>query len=537
MATKDHSIARACTVLLLGAGIHHGAQAQTEPTAAEHVAAAEAQAEASAAQTSSVVIALIQMLIKEGVISVDKAQEMLDQAEHDAAIARQRASAPPPATVRVPYVPETVKNQMREELRGEITEQAKAERWGVPGTLPEWIDRIEWGGDIRLRAHGDYFGTNFPYFPDAQAINDKGGVNNADGFPFINSTEDRQRLRYRTRLNLKAAVTPGVKVGITLAAGEDNGPVSTNKTFGDYLRKDPVWLDRAYIEATPLKGLTFTGGRMPNPFFSTDLVWDADLNFEGLALNGKYSFGGEPGATSLFATAGVFPLLESSRNSDRWLYAGQLGGSAAVGSGSVKLGAAWYEYDNVQSLKNPADGSKLNDYSKPPLLAQGNSIFNMRTDGLTTLAGLASDFRLLNVTGQAEFPINPAMVVRVTADYVQNMAMDADEIDRLRGEAGVKPGDTGWQARLFVGHKKIAARNSWDASATYRHLQTDAVLDVFTDSDFGAYGGTDLEGYILEGNYAVADNTWLSLKWLSADSIERAPFSSDVVLFDLNARF
>jgi hypothetical protein len=524
-------------MLLLGAGIHQGAQAQTEPTAAENVAAAEAHAEASAAQTSSVVIALIQMLIKEGVISVEKAQEMLDQAEHDAAIARQRATAPPPSTVRVPYVPETVKNQIREELRSEITEQAKTERWGVPGTLPGWIDRIEIGGDIRLRAHGDYFGNNFPFFPDAQAINEEGGVDNADGFPFINSTDDRKRLRYRTRLHLKAGVSPGIKVGISLASGEDSGPVSTNKTFGDYQSKDPVWLDRAYIEATPVKGLVFTGGRMPNPFFSTDLVWDSDINFEGLAFNGKYDIGEGSSANSLFATAGVFPLLESSRNSDRWLYAGQIGGTVAAGSGSLKLGAAWYEYDNVQSSKNPADGSRLNDYTKPPLLAQGNSIFNMRTDGLTTLAGLASDFRLLNITGQAEFPINPTMVVRISADYVQNMAMDAAEIDDLRGEPGVKPGDTGWQARMFVGHKKIAARSSWDFSAAYRRLETDAVLDVFADSDFGAYGGTDLEGYVIEGNYAVAENTWFSLKWLSADSIERAPFSTDVVLFDLNARF
>ena len=48
---------------------------------------------------------------------------------------------------------------------------------------------------------------------------------------------------------------------------------------------------------------------------------------------------------------------------------------------------------------------------------------------------------------------------------------------------------------------------------------------------------TDLKGYAIEASYGLTRNTWLSLEWDSADAIDRPPFSTDVVLFDVNARF
>jgi hypothetical protein len=540
MKKREQTLAGALG-LLMSAGLVPAAMAQepaAEATGAEKVESAQANAAASAAQTSAVTIALIQLMIKEGLISLDKAQALLDAAEREAASARSRMQPAASGTVRVPYVPESVKNQMREEVRKEIAEQAKAERWVAPGSVPAWVDRVEWSGDFRLRYHGDNLdGNNFPLLPDVQAINDDGGVTNAEGFPLVNTTQDRQRLRYRGRLNLAAKINPAVKVGFSLASGEDNGPVSTNKTFGDYLRKDAVWLDRAFIQARLMPGLELVGGRMANPFYSTELVWDTDLNPEGVALKGSLPLGDQDGGNSLFATAGAFPLQEFSRYSDRWLYAGQLGGNFRLGEANARIGLAYYDFQDVQSEKNAPDGSRLKDYTRPALLNQGNSVFNMRTDGLTTLAGLASEFRLVNVTAQVELPLEGGKVVRLTGDYVQNLGFDQDEINALRGEAGIQGGDTGWQVKVSGGDAKLAQRHDWDLALSFRRIESDAVLDVFNDSDFGVYGGTDLEGLVLEGNYGVSENTWVGLKWLSADAISRPPFASDVLLLDLNARF
>jgi Putative porin len=48
-------------------------------------------------------------------------------------------------------------------------------------------------------------------------------------------------------------------------------------------------------------GITLTGGRFANPFLTTSLVWDDDINVEGLAEQWKHTFtfgGGEPPASA-----------------------------------------------------------------------------------------------------------------------------------------------------------------------------------------------------------------------------------------------
>jgi hypothetical protein len=272
---------------------------------------------------------------------------------------------------------------------------------------------------------------------------------------------------------------------------------------------------------------------MANPFFSTDLVWDTDLRMEGVAAQFRQPFG----PATVFLNGGAFPLRELDVESDSWLYAGQLGSKLTFGNLEFTLAGAYYDFDNVQSKLNPPDGSRLNDFTRPPILGPGNSVFNMRTDGLTTLAGLASKFELMNITADVAYRFGDGKAVRFTGDYVRNRALDTAEIDRLRGEPGVPAGDTGWQARIQVGDVRIADRHDWSFAATYRKLETDAVLAAFTDSDFGVYGGTDLKGYAVEASYGLTRNTWLTLEWDSADSIDRPPFSTDVVLLDVNARF
>jgi hypothetical protein len=41
----------------------------------------------------------------------------------------------------------------------------------------------------------------------------------------------------------------------------------------------------------------------------------------------------------------------------------------------------------------------------------------------------------------------------------------------------------------------------------------------------------------LEGALGVADNTYVSLRWLSSQVVSGPPYGNDVVLLDLNASF
>ena len=88
----------------------------------------------------------------------------------------------------------------------------------------------------------------------------------------INTTEDRQRFRLRARLGLAAKITDYVSAGFRITTGNLTDPVSTNQTLGTDFNKYTLVLDQAFIKAQPWEWLSVSGGRIPNPFFSTDLA-------------------------------------------------------------------------------------------------------------------------------------------------------------------------------------------------------------------------------------------------------------------------
>ena len=82
----------------------------------------------------------------------------------------------------------------------------------------------------------------------------------------------------------------------------------------------------------------------------------------------------------------------------------------------------------------------------------------------------------------------------------------------------------------------LTKRGNWQVYAAYKHLERDAVLDAFTDSDFHL-GGTDAKGWLLGGSYALMENAWVNARWLSSDEIDGPPLGIDVLQFDFYARF
>ena len=473
-------------------------------------------------------INLIYALVEKGVLTQDAAQGLVKQAE-DAA--RKKVAANQGANdkvVRVPYIPETVKNEIRDQVKQEVVAQAKAERWGDANAVPGWVERMHWEGDIRMRYQQDSYakGNAPPTFIDqyyGQATDTTG-----------NTTDSHTRLRLRARLGLTAKISDNVSAGVRLATGSNNAPISTNQTLGNTGEKYSIWLDQAYLKLDPTQWLTVLGGRMPNPWFSTDLVWDVNLNFDGVAAKAAYRFDER---RSLYFTAGVFPLQDvaptpSNKAKSKWLVGFQGGVDLASLSGSrAQLGLALYDYKRVEGVPNAGAGLFDYDATKPQFHQKGNSVFFDPNSGTK----LASKFRELNLTAQLDIAAFDPTHVILTADYVRNIAFDPAEIAKRTGRILEKK-NTGYQMQALVGRPKIAERGDWQAFIGYRHVQPDAVLDAFTDSDFHL-GGTDAKGYFIGGSYGLDKNTWLSLRWLSADSIVGPPLGIDVMQLDLNAKF
>lgn len=499
---------------------------------------------------------LVDKLVQQGTLSAEEAEALLRRLQPAAAAEPAPAA---PGEVRVPYVPEIVKQEIRGQVRSDLREdvvqdvlaQAKQERWGMPGVIPSWVERLKFKGDLRLRAQGDFYAADNAanVYLDFNEVNAAGGIGESDN-PFLNVDTDRQRLRLRARIALNAKVNDRVQAGVRLATGSLGDPVSTNQTLGRYGNRYTVALDQAYLRYEGLNdarypGLTLVGGRMPNPWLGTDLVWDADLAFEGVAATARLPLR-EPGPaaddarhTTLFLTAGAFPLQETELSSDdKWLLGAQAGVEWPFNNqqSTFSLGLGYYDYRNLVGQRNTVNGTQL-DFTAPPFVQKGNTLYDIRNDAdpNTNLWALAADYRLVNLTAVLDLAYFAPAHIWLTMDYVKNIGFDAAEVATRTGVTVADRSD-GYQAMVSVGWPQIAKRGDWRVGLAYKYLERDAVLDAFTDSDFHL-GGTDAQGYILTGDYGLGDDTWLTLRWLSADAVDGPPLGIDVLQLDVNARF
>ena len=562
--------------------------------------AALAAAPTPAPASAAVVINLIRLLVQEGVLTQAKADALIRQAQDEAAVAARNrppvlseatrnmsappAVPPPPPPVHVNYVPEIVKNQIRDEVKQEVLQEAKAENWAAPNALPEWTKRFHPFGDFRLRYEWDLFDPrNSNQLINFQQANSGAPLDvtpPSNGLlPFLDTTANRERLRLRARLGTTIDVADGFTAGFRMATGNTTNPVSTNTTLGTDLNKDNFLLDLAYLKYQPRPWATFWAGRLPNPWFSTDLVWSTELAFDGIAAQAAPPINDQ---LTPFVTAGAFPIENTAFNlptvtegeqasRDKWLYGGQVGLEWHPHRDyKLKFEVAYYYFANIDGQElSPCTANTSNipcstDNSRPGFIQQGNTLFAIRSTAPQTTTpepngsagavvnyqyyGLASPFRELDATMQFDFARYDPVHVILDGDFVTNLGLNKNSINALgpvNGQAA-SPGNNvagpwsgggnGFMGRLTVGYPQINELWDWNFSAAYKYLEMDAVVDAFTDLDFHL-GGTNAKGYIIGGNLGVAHNVYLTARWLSASEITSLPYTVNVVQLDLNAHF
>lgn len=428
---------------------------------------------------------------------------------------------------RTNYLSGAVSATMENKEKGYLDKIAKnvaeeMEKTVMPKITNNWTQRLKLSGDIRIRFEEDLFDEGNGDFlkPDNTS-------------QLMNSKVDRTRFAIRARLALEARVTDELIAGIGLATGSANNPVSTNSTMGDSLNKKNFLVDRAYLKWSPEdSSLTVWGGRFANPWFYTDLVWDQDVNFEGVAV--KYA----PRLTSewgLFLNAGAFPLQDVELSEkDKWLFGVQAGVEYKVpDSYTARLGVAFYDYENTEGEVNPA-GQNVNDWTAPQFQQKGNTLMDIDpSDSIKT--AYASEFRELNLTGTLDLAFWHPIHIVLLADYVDNLGFDQAEVN-ARTDSDVKKETEGYQLGVSVGNQKVQNLWDWKTHFYYKYLESDAVMDAFTDSDFHL-GGTNAKGWIIGGDLGVAKNTWIAARWLTANEISGPPLSIDVLQLNVNSRF
>ncbi len=563
----------------------------------------EAQAAASAAQASAAPVATAGTVAPAGTYL---SSTQIGGAPPPAAAAAAAAAAPTSTvmvsstetadgTIHVTYIPQVVRDQIASAVTAQMTAKQQAQGYaGIP-RVPDWVNRMHFYGDLRFRYEDDLFphgNDDTGAFPNFNAINTGSPYDISEGninFPPQNNVnEDRDRLRLRARLGVVADLGQGFTLGIRIATGENDSPISENQTLGGAsggvqggdFSKDAIWLDRGYLAYTPpaYGNLTtnFVVGQFDNPFFSTNMIWADEIAFDGVAASAKYDAGD---GIKPYLTAGVFPVYNTDLNfasnqpakfpsHDKWLY-GVQGGTDWKFSDNYagKLGVAEYLFSNIAGklsapcfVYSTADQCSTDD-DRPTFAQNGNTYMALRDIVPTTgtggnnsgttnqyqYFGLASGFSELAVTGEFDvMNFNPTEIWLV-GEYVHNLAFNKANITSKavnnRGSTSAtdttgefKGGDNGYYFNANVGMKQLKQRWDWNAMIGYKYIESDSVVDAFNDPDFGL-GGTNLKGYIVGGNVALADNVWVRLRYLSADSIAGPPYKADVFQLDLNGRF
>lgn len=325
-----------------------------------------------------------------------------------------------------------------------------------------WAAKTQFKGDVRFREET---------------------VHN-DGVP---NSKDQDRQRIRARLGAYSEINPQVDTGIRIATGSSDDARSTNQDLNNYFDKKQIWLDLGYVDYHPdaIKNLHLIGGKMNQPWVSMgDIIWDSDINPEGLAVTYKYPLNG---STELFGSAGHYTLKDNVDGEgvqfkhDLRLYAGQLGGRFAL-TDSLKLtvGGSIYSYDNDKDSACPTSGT----VTAPCALAVNGNSPN-------------ETFKLYEGFGQLDVA-NLPVPLSIYGQYVNNKDASNDQ-------------DTGWLAGVKT---KVYG---FGIDYNYRDVQRNAVVGAFTDSDF-ANGYTGSRGSKLKVSYELDKNFTLGATYFMANS-------------------
>jgi hypothetical protein len=289
-----------------------------------------------------------------------------------------------------------------------------------------------------------------------------------DQSPSTGNRENYDQERLRARLGMRVMPLNDLTVEFRLATG--NGGQSTNQTFGDTankgMRNEPFQLDRAFFKYAVCPSGSVIGGRMANPFVlvgDNDMIFDNDLNFDGLALASDHKME----AASVFARLGEF-ILDAGKNStvaDRKLDALELGARLPVNDRlMVTLTASEFKYSDIKGNSGIVSATNFG----------GNSSVG---------TGYAFDYNVLS--GGLEVAYNIGLPLAVYAEYDKNDQTSDNNKAMIYG------------VRL----NQLKEAGDWMVLVDQREVQKDSTLGILADGDsFG--GGADGRSLRISAGYA-----------------------------------
>lgn len=316
----------------------------------------------------------------------------------------------------------------------------------------------------------------------------------------------RNRERFRLRLGAEAKTTETTEVGVRLVSGS-GFQNTTNQSFDSHFRGKNIFIDLAYASWEPCDYFSIAGGKHKNPLFTTPLVWDPDVNPEGLSEAVNIRITDRAGIFANFGQWFVEELSSTATDTDPTMLAYQLGATIEPSRGlKLQLAGSYYEFLNLDSFSHSDLGDDdtfvgYNDsYGQQMIFDGGRQLVN--------------DFECWEVGAKLSVKQLLPVPFSLFGTYLKNEASDVNELI----QKGVNPGDsnpadlakygdddrdTGWLVGVSFGNKK--EKGDWYGEYHYQTLEDYAFPAVFVDSDFHG-GGTNNKGHYIHGRYFLTDN-------------------------------
>ena len=173
-----------------------------------------------------------------------------------------------------------LKDQEAEQIRSQLSRDYAANTPAGKLNISSSVKELKLSGDVRLRYQYD------------EKYSQAG--------PPSSSVDQRERFRLRLRINADYKLADDFFAGFglqteqkndsgnqTMAGGSGNNSITANSqgtsTSGDYFQNYNIYINKAFIGWNVVPGVTLIGGKQVNPLYTTDLVWDADINPTGFS--------------------------------------------------------------------------------------------------------------------------------------------------------------------------------------------------------------------------------------------------------------
>ena len=427
-------------------------------------------------------------------------------------------------------------------------EKSAASKWKLSTPITE----LELFGDARLRYEyrGGETDDNSPLARPAPGVAGR------------NDWQERDRERYRLRLGLRGTLLDDWFFGVRLETGQN--PRSTNVTFADdssggssatsngpfSKTSDGINVGQAYVGYRGFPDVTLTAGKMPNPLISTLMVWDPDINPEGLAEQWKHTFkigsiGGEEGQSyskdgknvaAVTAKSEPFIRLDVFANFAQFIY-DDANPENPLGLRSTTTANGGHQLvpNSDAFLLAWQVGAKLN-FPKSIYFQFAPTIYNYTGNGDTfNVHFQGGDPRLSNAVSlaQNQTGINSLLVfdvpielgwkidklpMRIFGDFAVNL--DGDDRAAAAGHPG--HGDQRYAYQIGAGVGQLKKKHDWQLNVWWQRQDQYALDPNLVDTEFWD-SKLNLQGIGATAGYMLSDSVWLNFTygyaWRASDAL------------------